>query len=44
MDLFRGFRDGDAKGGAAVQDRNARLNLSDLQAKVARYQSLAQQF
>ena len=43
-DLSHGFRDGDAKGGVTVQDRNAHLNLSDLAVKVARHQPLAQQF
>jgi hypothetical protein len=44
MDLSQGFCDGDAKGDAAVQDRNAHLNLSDLAVKVACHQLLVQQF
>ena len=41
MDLSHGFRDEDANGGVAVQDRNVHLDLSDIAVKVARHQPLA---
>lgn len=39
-----GFRDGDAKGGVTIQDRDTNLNLRDLSVEVARHEALAQQF
>ena len=36
-----GFRDRDAKGGVAVQDRDAHLNLGDLAVEVPCHQALA---
>ena len=44
MDLFHGFCDRNAKGGVAIQDRDAHLNLRDLAIKVVGHEALAQQF
>ena len=40
-DLCHGFRDRDAKGGVAVQNRNAHPNLGDLAVEVPRHQALS---